>query len=85
MTWTNPDTLDIQELLNDALELGSPSDLLVMAMAQHLAPRVLQAGGYSSMPVEVCRSILQGCVLSVCVSLGYIRSKIWLNGYKNIY
>ena len=70
--WKKIDTLDIQELLNNALELGFPSDLLVMAMAQHLAPRVLQAEGYSSMPIEVCRSILQGCILSVCVLLGYI-------------
>ena len=44
MTWKILDTLDIQELLHDALDLGFPSDLLVMAMAQHLAPRVLQAG-----------------------------------------
>ena len=70
-TW-KIDTLDIQELLNDALELGFPSDLLVMAMAQHLAPRVLQAEGCSSLPIEVCRSILQGCILSVCFTKVYL-------------
>ena len=43
-----------------------------MAMAQHLAPRVLQAGGYSSIPIEVCRSIRQGCILSGCFTRVYL-------------
>ena len=39
------DFIDIEVLLHEAIQLDFPADILVMALQQHLAPRVIQAQG----------------------------------------
>ena len=65
------DTIDIELLLREAIELDFPPDILILALQQHLAPRIIQAEGYSSVPIEVSNGILQGCILSVCFTRLY--------------
>ena len=66
------DSIDIELLLHEAIQLDFPADILVMALQQHLAPRVIQAQGYSSLPMEITNGILQGCLLSVCLTRLYL-------------
>ena len=42
-----------------------PMDVLIMALQQHLAPRIIQAQGFCGDPIQITRSILQGCIFSV--------------------
>ena len=66
------DSLDIEQLLHEAIQLEFPPDILTMALQQHLAPRIIQVSGYSSIPVEVSNGILQGCILSVLFTRLYL-------------
>ena len=54
------DHLDIVELIIAAIKCELPMDLLVMALQQHPAPRVIQAQGYSGNPITVTRSNYKG-------------------------
>ena len=46
--------------------------MMVMALQQHLSPRVIQVQGYSGDPIQISRSILQGCLLSVVFTRIYL-------------
>ena len=59
------DHLDIVELILAAIKCELPMDLLVMALPQHLAPRIILAQGFCGDPIQITRSILQGCICSV--------------------
>ena len=59
------DTLDISVLMQQGIDTNFPLGPMAYALQQHLAPRVLQANGFSSSPVAVNRSILAGCKFSV--------------------
>ena len=53
---------------------------MAYALQQHLAPRVLQANGFSSAPARVNKSILAGCKYSVPFTRVYgLRQFIILN------
>ena len=52
--------------------MNFPSDLLYLALQQHLAARVIQVQGFSGNTLQVSRSILQGCRLSVTFTKLYM-------------
>ena len=66
------DHLDIVELILAAIKCELPMDLLIMALQQHLAPRIIQAQGFCGDPIQVTRSILQGCICSVGSTRAYL-------------
>ena len=59
------DTIDINILLEQALYSEYPTTSLLLALQQHLAPRVIQVSGFASTPVNITHSILAGCQQSV--------------------
>jgi len=59
------DTLDLRVLMVEAIFTRFPLGPMAFSLQQHMAPRVLQANGMSSVPITVCRSILAGCKYSV--------------------
>ena len=59
------DTIDLNILLREAILLAYPPVELILALQQHLAPRVIQASGFSSHPISIWKSILAGCKQSV--------------------
>jgi hypothetical protein len=67
------DTLDLLTVMLQAIRTGFPLDRLAFALQQHIAPRVLQANGYSSIPMQVWKSILAGCRYSVAMTRMYLQ------------
>ena len=59
------DTLDLRVLMIEAIHTNFPLGPMAFSLQQHMAPRVLQANGMSSTPINVCKSILAGCKYSV--------------------
>ena len=43
-----------------------------MALQQHLAPRIIQARGFCGDPIQITRSLLQGCICSVGFTRAYL-------------
>lgn len=62
------DTLDLEVLTSKASKAGFPLRVLNTVIQQHLAPRALQARGYTTQPVEGNKSILAGCKFSVALT-----------------
>jgi len=72
------DTLRIITLLVEATMLSFPPRCLVLALMQHLAPRVLQVNGASSTPINIIHSILAGCKFSVALTRVYLMRDMML-------
>ena len=70
------DTIDIKILIQNALDEGFPPVMLALVLQQHLAPRVIQANGFSSDPMSVVKSILAGCKSSVALTRVYLKPGI---------
>ncbi len=70
------DTIDIEVLLEEAIAAGFPPADLCLALQQHLAPRVIQANGYSAKPMTIIKSLLAGCKHSVAITRAYLRRTI---------
>ena len=70
------DTLDIPTLLTEAIYAEFPARKLVLVLQQHLAPRMIQANGYSDDPMQVFRSIIAGCKASVALTRVYLKRSI---------
>ena len=70
------DSLDIKTLLEEALETEFPTTLLSFLLQQHLAPRIIQANGFSSDPLNVYKSIIAGCKSSVALTRVYLKRAI---------
>ena len=62
------DTIDIPTLLVESIFTEFPPIQMSMALQQHLAPRVIQATGFSGEPSLVYKSILAGCRHSVAMT-----------------
>ena len=58
------DSIEVEKLLEKALECDFPLPELLILMYQHLAPRVIQLQGTCSDPIQIHNSILQGCRFS---------------------
>ena len=72
MIFTIVDHLGIVELILAAIKCELPMDVLIMALQQHLAPRIIQAQGFCGDPIQIIRSILQGCICSVGFTRAYL-------------
>ncbi len=70
------DTIDIEVLLEEAMAADFPPADLCLALQQHLAPRVIQANGFSAKPMTIVKSILAGCKHSVALTRAYLRRVI---------
>ena len=70
------DTIDIPTLLVEAVKNDFPASILAFVLQQHLAPRVIQANGFTSFPIEVTRSIIAGCKSSVALTRNYLKRSI---------
>ena len=62
------DSVDIDRLIYEAILTEFPPVELSLALQQHLAPRIIQASGYCSNPLQVYKSILAGCKHSVSLT-----------------
>lgn len=62
------DTIDIQQLLCEAVFSEFTPLELCLSLQQHLAPRTIQASGFSSESMQVFNSILAGCRNSVAMT-----------------
>ena len=67
------DSIDIPILLQEAIHCNFPPQLLSFLLQQHLAPRAIQANGYTSEAMIVYKSILAGCMASVDLTRVYLR------------
>ena len=65
------DALNISVLMREGQATGFPLGPMAYALQQHLAPRVLQANGFSSTPTKVNQSISAGCKFSVPFTRAY--------------
>ena len=70
------DTVVPGELFGFALELGFPEHVLALGLDMHMAPRVIQLEGCCSDPIDVVRSILAGCGLSIPFTRAYLRTAL---------
>ena len=68
MSLTFFDTVDISLLLEEAVFTRFPFVILAYLIQQHVAPRVIQANGFSSEGITVFRSIIAGCKTSVALT-----------------
>ena len=70
------DSVDIPHLIGESIQVQFPPGEMCVSLQQHLAPRVIQVNGFSSLPVTVVRSILQGCKYSVAFTRAYIQRRM---------
>ena len=66
------DTMDVPSLLVAGINHNFPLSWMAFALQQHLAPRVLQACGHTSVSRQICNSILAGCKLSCPFTRVYV-------------
>jgi len=66
------DSIDIIKLMCESVYNQFPPRMLCFALMQHLAPRVLQSNGHSSIPITIFKSILAGCSFSVAMTRIYL-------------
>jgi len=62
------DIVDLEVLMNKAIELQFPIIDLLVTMLQHMAPRVIQCDGFCSRAIITNTSILAGCKHSVALT-----------------
>ena len=62
------DTIKIAELIDRAADTQYPPVDMALALQQHLAPRVIQAEGFSGFHMCIHNSILAGCKQSVSMT-----------------
>ncbi len=70
------DTLDIPILLAEAIAVSFPIRKLAFLIQQHIAPRLIQAGGFSDDPMQIFRSIIAGCIASVALTRVYLKRSL---------
>ena len=55
------DSIEVIDLLNEVVATDYPVAPFLLAIDQHLAPRVIQCQGVCGKPMSVFRSIVAGC------------------------
>ncbi len=68
------DTLDIEVLVQEAFNNNFPLQELVLALMQHLAPRIIQVSGCSSRATSVFKFIIAGCKFSKAFTALYLQT-----------
>ena len=71
--------MDVVTLLQQGILTYFPPHKMALALQQHLAPRVIQANGFSSKTISIFQSILAGCKFSVAFTRAYL-----LRAYQKI-
>ncbi len=69
------DSVDLGILCSSAFEHHFPKGVLVRALAQHTAPRVIQTGAFCGDPIPVSRSIIAGCKCSLALTICYLKTE----------
>ena len=67
--------MDINTLLCNGIEVSFPLWGVFITVLLHTAPRVLQASGMNSLPLEVHHSIIAGCKHSVALTKAYLKQR----------
>jgi len=62
------DTIDLEMLMNKAIELQFPIIDLLLTMLHHMAPRIIQCDGFCSRAIITNTYILAGCKHSVALT-----------------
>ena len=71
------DSLDIQILIERAVEYEFPKELLILGLQVHRAPRVLKVGDtYADVVPRIGRGIIVGCTLSTSLSRAYLKRAV---------
>jgi len=73
------DTIDLEILMQKALEHNFPIIDLALTMQQHMAPRIIQCDGFCSRTIITNTSILAGCKHSVALT-----RLLFLTGMKQL-
>jgi hypothetical protein len=68
------DSIDIPTLLVEAIKVGFPAGKMSFLLQQHLAPRVIQANGFTSRAISVFCSIIAGCLSSVTLTRVFLKN-----------
>ena len=76
------DTIDIPIVIDNTVKSRFPPAKLAFLIQQHLAPRAVQANGFTANPVAVYKSILAGCKSSIGLTRGYLKKNIKYLHYK---
>ena len=68
------DSLQLDRTIQAAIDLDFPSEILVLGLQVHKAPRLIKAcGTLASMIQTTDRSIIAGCTISTSLSRAYLR------------
>ena len=67
------DSVDPDILFKAVIDEGFPKGTFVLAMAQHMAPRIILFQSYSSSPIWISVSILAGCFVAVALARVFTR------------
>ncbi len=70
------DSVNLSTLCDEMIEHRFPKGPLVLALAQHAAPRVIKISDYVSRPISVSNSIIAGCKFSCDFTMGYCNSDL---------
>ncbi len=70
------DSMDPNILFHAVLEQGFPKGTFVLAIAAHLAPRILLLQSYCSAPIPITASILAGCFVAIALTKVYMRKEL---------
>ena len=67
------DSIEIIDLLKEAVDCDYPLAPFLLAIDQHLAPRVIQCQGICGEPINVFRSIVAGCTQSKAITKAFLK------------
>ena len=67
------DSISIDLLLEECVRTSFPPVIMAFLVQQHVAPRVIQASGFSSEGIQVFKSIIAGCKSSVALTRVYLK------------
>ena len=69
------DSVNLDVLCSSALQHHFPKGMLVLAVAQHTPPRVIQLGAFCGDPITVTSSIIAGCKFSLALRRCFLKSE----------
>ena len=69
------DSVNLDSLCSSAIEHNFPKSMLVFALAQHTAPRVIQLGAFCGEPIPISSSIIAGCKFSLALTRCFLKSE----------
>lgn len=70
------DHVNLHRLNQKAIQEGFPLPVLLLALQQHSAQRIIQAQGYLGKPIALNTSILAGCKFAVALTRVFFASEL---------